>query len=223
MLPDRGATSRFREPEDRKFDWSTEQLLVRLGIATSASSTGPMLVATDDLHPNGYMPRYMVVVLARPIFCGVLAILPTLKAGPEKMKSLLPGHRHQTLFSWFRVALPLYDPVHGSGPGEIVFRYMSVVQPWPTGSHCLLPVGGRSTPPNQVQLASSTGDDIRLLVRLVAWVMSDPVNCELMGRPVMQKEMTYVSVTVVRLDLNLLWEGGRTTPPNQVRLARTAS
>jgi hypothetical protein len=58
---------------------------------------------------------------------------------------------------------------------------------------------------------------------IVAWVMSDPVNCELMGRPVMQKEMTYVSVTVVRLDLNLLWEGGRTTPPNQVRLARTAS
>ena len=39
----------------------TEQLLVRLGIATSASSTGPMLVVTDDLHPNGYMPRYMVV------------------------------------------------------------------------------------------------------------------------------------------------------------------
>ena len=95
----------------------TEQLLVRLGIATSASSTGPMLVVTDDLHPNGYMPRYMVVVLARPIFCGVLAILPTLKAGPEKMKSLLPGHRHQTLFSWFRVALPLYDPVHG-GTGK---------------------------------------------------------------------------------------------------------
>jgi hypothetical protein len=28
------------------------------------------------------------------------------------------------------------------------------------------PLGGRTTPPNQVQLASSTGDDIRLLVRL---------------------------------------------------------
>ena len=27
---------------------------------------------------------------------------------------------------------------------------------------------------------------------IVAWVMSDPVNCELMGRPVMQKEMTSV-------------------------------
>ena len=71
-----------------------------------------------------------------------------MKAGPEKMKSLLHGHRYQTLFSWFRVqnkpyhcmiteqALPLYDPVHGSGPGEIVFlavlptatiRYMAVV------------------------------------------------------------------------------------------------
>ena len=46
-----------------KFDWpvrlakgtvqGTEQLLVRLGIATSASSTGPMLVVTDDLHPMG--------------------------------------------------------------------------------------------------------------------------------------------------------------------------
>jgi hypothetical protein len=63
-----------------------------------------------------------------------------------------PGHRYQTLFSWFKVqnkpchcmiryitnliqlvqgteqALPLYHPVHGSGPGEIVIRHMSVVQ-----------------------------------------------------------------------------------------------
>ena len=77
-----------------------------------------MLVVTDDLHPNGYMPRYMVVVLARPIFCGVLAILPTLKAGPEKMKSLLPGHRCQTLFSWFRVQ---------NKPYHCMIRYMVVV------------------------------------------------------------------------------------------------
>ena len=32
---------------------------------------------------------------------------------------------------------------------------------------------------------------------IVAWVMSDPVNCELMGRLVMQKEMTYVEMTYV--------------------------
>ena len=50
--------------------------------------------------------------------------LPTLKAGPEKRKSLLPGHRYQTSFSWFRV------------------------QNKPC--HCI----------------SSTGDDIRRLVRL---------------------------------------------------------
>jgi hypothetical protein len=46
-------------------------------------------------------------------------------------------------------ALPLYDPVHGSGPGEIVFRHMSIVQR-----------GARSRATNQVRLASSTGDDM---------------------------------------------------------------
>jgi hypothetical protein len=35
---------------------------------------------------------------------------------------------------------------------------------------------------------------------IVAWVMSDPVTSELMGRPVMQKEMTYVCYSS-RLDL----------------------
>ena len=44
------------------------------------------------------------------------------------MKSLLPGHTCQTLFSWFRVQNKCDDPVHGSGPGEIVFHHMSVVQ-----------------------------------------------------------------------------------------------
>ena len=50
------------------------------------------------------------------------------------MKSLLPGRTCQTLFSWFRVQnnrtspTNCDDPVHGSGPGEIVFRRMSVVQ-----------------------------------------------------------------------------------------------
>ena len=75
-----------------KFDWSTEQLLVRLGIATSASSTGPMLVVTDDLHPNGYMPRYMVVVLTRPILCVVLArpILADIESGTRENEVTTP-------------------------------------------------------------------------------------------------------------------------------------
>ena len=53
---------------------------------------------------------------------------------------------------------------------------------------------------------------------IVAWVMSDPVNCELMGRPVMQKEMTYVCYSSSGPHC-LLPVGGRTTPSNQVRLA----
>ena len=47
------------------------------------------------------------------------------------MKSLLPGHTCQTfiqLVQGTEQALPLYDPVHGIGPGEIVFRHMIVVQ-----------------------------------------------------------------------------------------------
>ena len=66
------------------------------------------------------MIRYMVVVLAKPIFCGVLArpILADIEAGPEKMKSLLPGHRYQTLFSWFRVQ---------NKPYHCMIQYMVVV------------------------------------------------------------------------------------------------
>jgi hypothetical protein len=127
-------------------------------VSESASSTGPMLVATDDLHPmatcrtssvgSGYRtsptncddPVHGSSPGETHLLWGPGESLPTLKAGPEKMKSLLHGHRYQTLFSWFRVqnkpyhcmiteqALPLYDPVHGSGPGEMVFRHMSVVQ-----------------------------------------------------------------------------------------------
>ena len=95
-----------------KFDWP-----VRL--ATKSSSTGQF----DHL------------------LWGPGESLPTLKAEPEKMKSLLPGHRSQMpnliqLVQGTEQALPLYDPVHGSGPGEIVFlavlptamiRYMAVV------------------------------------------------------------------------------------------------
>ena len=58
---------------------------------------------------------------------------------------------------------------------------------------------------NRPQMPDFIGEDVPSVqivfgsMLIVAWVMSDPVNCELMGRPVMQKEMTY-SVTVV-LDL----------------------
>ena len=45
----------------------------------------------------------------------------TLDGAP--MKSLLPGQGTE------QVLPTCDDPVHGSGPGEIVFRHMSVVQP----------------------------------------------------------------------------------------------
>ena len=47
------------------------------------------------------------------------------------MKSLLPGHMPNLiqLVQGTEQVLPTCDdPVHGSGPGEIVFRHMSVVQ-----------------------------------------------------------------------------------------------
>src|SRR5207342_2312083 len=72
----------------RKFDC----LLVRLGIATSASSTGPMLVATHDLHPMGT--------------CRTSSVGSGYRTSPANCD----------------------DPIRGSGPGEIVFRHMSVVQ-----------------------------------------------------------------------------------------------
>src|SRR4249919_3216456 len=72
----------------RQFDC----LLVRLGIATSASSTGPMLVATDDLHPMGT--------------CRTSSVGSGYRTSPDNCD----------------------DPIRGSGPGEIVFLHMSVVQ-----------------------------------------------------------------------------------------------
>jgi hypothetical protein len=59
------------------------------------------------------------------------------------------------------------DPVNCELMGRPVMqKEMTYVCYSSSGPHCLLPVGGRTTPSNQVRLASSTGDDIRLLVRL---------------------------------------------------------
>ena len=60
---------------------------------------------------------------------------------------------------------------------------------------------------------------------IVAWVMSDPVNCELMGRPVMQKEITYVcyssSMLVLSDDLHPM-ASSRELPPRQLETSETA-
>ena len=120
----------------------TEQLLVRLGIATSASSTGPMLVATDDLYPMGT--------------CRTSSVGSGYRTSPANCD----------------------DPVHGSGPG------------------------------NNSSKSSSTGQ-----------------NCELMGRPVMQKEITYVcyssSMLVLSDDLHPM-ASSRELPPRQLETSETA-
>ena len=79
------------------------------------------------------MIRYMVVVLARPIFCGVLArpILADIESGTRENEVITPWSQIPNLIQLVQgteQALPLYDPVHGSGPGEIVFHHMSVAQ-----------------------------------------------------------------------------------------------
>ena len=68
----------------------------------------------------------MVVVLARPIFCGVLArpILADIESGTREDEVITPWSQMPYLIQLVQgteQALPLYDPVHGSGPGEIVF------------------------------------------------------------------------------------------------------
>ena len=75
----------------------------------------------------------VVVLLARPIFCGVLArpILADIESGTRENEVITPWSQIPNLIQLVQrteQALPLYDPVHGSGPGEIVFRHMSVVQ-----------------------------------------------------------------------------------------------
>ena len=75
----------------------------------------------------------MVVVLTRPILCGVLArpILADIESGTRENEVITQWPQMPNLIQLVQgteQALPLYDPVHGSGPGEIVFRHMSVVQ-----------------------------------------------------------------------------------------------
>ena len=66
----------------------------------------------------------MVVVLARPIFCGVLArpILADIESGTRENEVITPWLPNLIqLVQDTEQALPLYDSVHGSGPGEVVF------------------------------------------------------------------------------------------------------
>ena len=91
-----------------------------------------LVQGTEQVLPTA-MIRYMVVVLARPIFCGVLArpILADIESGTRENEVITPWSQIPNLIQLVQgteQALPLYDPVHGSGPGEIVFRHMSVVQ-----------------------------------------------------------------------------------------------
>jgi hypothetical protein len=87
-----------------------------------ASSTGHQIQFDWPVRlANGYrdphllptaMIRYMVVVLARPIFCGVPArpILADIESGTRENEVIIQ------LVQDTEQALPLYDPVHGSGP-----------------------------------------------------------------------------------------------------------
>ena len=62
----------------------------------------------------------MVVVLARPIFCGVLArpILADIESGTRENEVITPWSQVPDLIQLVEQALPLYDPVHGSGPAR---------------------------------------------------------------------------------------------------------
>ena len=82
------------------------------------------------------MIRYMVVVLARPIFCGVLArpILADIESGTRENEVITPWVPNLIqLVQDTEQALPLYDPVHGSGPGETVFLGATASQSWLLG------------------------------------------------------------------------------------------
>ena len=124
-----------------KFDWPVRP-------ATKSSSFDwPIRLANGYRDPHllpTAMIRYMVVVLARPIFCGVLArpILADIESGTRENEVITPWSQMPYLIQLVQgteQALPLYDPVdpvHGSVPGEIVFlavlptamiRYMVVV------------------------------------------------------------------------------------------------
>ena len=84
------------------------------------------------------------------------------------VKSLLPGHRCQTGSGYRTSPANCNDPIRGSGPGEIVFRHMSVVQRDSTGlSASLLVRLGIATS------ASLTGSMLVVLFWLLIVVIGD--------------------------------------------------
>ena len=67
---------------------------------------------------------------------GSWRVLADIESGTRENEVITPWSQTPNLIQLVQVALPLYDPVHGSGPGEIVFlavlptamiRYMVVV------------------------------------------------------------------------------------------------
>ena len=129
-------------------DPSSDLIALWKNNSSKSSSTGqfdwPIQLANGYRDPHllpTAMIRYMVVVLARPIFCGVLArpILADIESGTRENEVITPWSQIPNLIQLVQgteQALPLYDPVHGSGPGEIVFlavlptamiRYLVVV------------------------------------------------------------------------------------------------
>jgi hypothetical protein len=74
----------------------------------------------DPHLPPTAMIRYMVVVLARPIFCGVLArpILADIESGTRENEVITPWSQMPDLISWFRVE---------NKPYHCMIRYMVVV------------------------------------------------------------------------------------------------
>ena len=64
---------------------------------------------------------------------GSWRVLADIESGTRENEVITPWSQMPYLIQLVQgteQAIPLYDPVHGSGPGEIVFRHMSVVQPW---------------------------------------------------------------------------------------------
>ena len=62
---------------------------------------------------------------------GSWRVLADIESGTQENEVITPWSQMPNLIQLVQgteQALPLYDPVHGSGPGEIVFRHMSVVQ-----------------------------------------------------------------------------------------------
>ena len=114
-----------------QFDWPMDgllRLLVRLGRCWSWKMTYIQWVNIMPWLVHSPIPDRNLISSSRISHLHQHHLM-ALDGAP--MKSLLPGHTCQTLFSWFRDRTSptnCDDPVHGSGPGEIVFRHMSVVQ-----------------------------------------------------------------------------------------------